>query len=288
MTDRANRHSATPAGGRRTHPHPTQGHPTQGHRTQAHRTGALRMGALRTGALRTRALRRALLAGAALLLAACSGGLTPEGQDTAAQFAGLDRILRDRLPGVIPGPAAPAPGDLPPLIVVDAPAATGPALDAAIASRGARATLAVSGTNADVVTWQSPDAVSLALLGPGVLIATRGLGTDLHAADAAASATALARGTPQRVRRVHRHIGGDQRLADRVHDCTIALAGPETVQIGTTARRTQRFEERCEDGPGGPGFVNIYWRDPSRPVIWQSQQWVDPEIGHIRLQLLRE
>jgi len=230
-----------------------------------------------------RRLRRALLAGAALLMAACSGGLPPEGRETATQFTGLDQLLRDRLPAA----ARPASGDLPPIIVLDAPAA-GPALDAAIASRGARATLVVAGRNADVVTWRSPDAVSLALLGPGVLIATRGLGTDLHAADAAASAAALARGTPQRVRRVHRRLGGDQRLADSVHDCTIALVGPETVQIGTTTRRTQRFEERCDDGAGGPGFVNQYWRDASRPVIWQSDQWVDPAIGHIRLQLTRE
>lgn len=214
-----------------------------------------------------------------ILVAGCSGGLPVEGPQPGAQFSGLDSVLQPRA-------ARPAVPGQPVLVVAGAGAAQG-LLGAEIPQRNARATLLPSGRNGPVTSWQTADAVSLALQAPGVLIATRGLGEDLHIAEAAASAAALARGAPAGTRRVHRSLGGDQQLAETVYRCDISVAGPETLRLGATTRRTLRLVERCEGGAAG-SFVNSYWRDPLRPVIWQSEQWIGPDVGSIRLQLLAE
>lgn len=211
-------------------------------------------------------------------LAACSGGLAPEGRDPGGQqFAGLDGLVAERMPR----PAAAPEG---PVRIVEA-AAPQPRLRAALPRRGTSADLVAVGQNGDVVTWVSPDEVSLALLEPGVLIATRGLGQDLHIAEAGGSAAALAGGSPGAAARRHLRLGGDQRLAESRHDCTLVAAGPEALRLDDRTVRTLRFEERCSGGVAG-SFVNRYWRDATRPVIWQSEQWIGPEVGHVRLQRL--
>lgn len=232
------------------------------------------------GARRRRAwpVLAGLLAG---LLAGCSGGQGDAGRDAETQFAGLEELLAGRLPGR-GTPAAEGPT----LIVVDPDAPPEPVLLAELPARDARALLEISGRNGPVTTWRTIDEVSLSLRAPGVLIASRGLGEDLHAADAEATAAALGRGSGAAVRRSHRSLGGDQRLVGATFDCTLVATGRETLQLGEVRRPTLRFEERCS-GPAG-SFTNRYWRDPSRPLLWQSVQWISPEVGSIRLQHLVE
>jgi hypothetical protein len=232
------------------------------------------------------------LATAALLcaLSACSGGAPSEGGSTQSQLAGFDEALAGALRGSAPAappqlvildepPAAEAPR----LVIAAAPTTTPPALLAVeLPARGASARLVPSGQNGDVTTWRSADAVSLSLRAPGVLIATRGLSPDLHIADAGATAAALARGTPGRTGRQHRWLDGN--LVPQVTDysCDLVLAGRERIETAGRHRDTLRFEERCTDG-GQESFVNIYWRDPARPIVWQSVQWVGEELGALRM-----
>ena len=215
-----------------------------------------------------------LVAAMALGLAACSGGQGDGVLTDGSQFAGLDEVLR----------RAPRATDTPPLVVLAAPGAAQGVLAAELPARDARATLRVDGRNRQVTTWRTQDDVSLALADPGVLIATRGLGDDLHIADAAETRAALSAGRGGEVRRSHVRVGADQRTRSTAYRCTLAPAGPETVRLGDRQRPTQRWEETCS-GPDG-GFTNLYWRDPARPIVWQSEQWIGPELGSIRLQLI--
>ena len=232
---------------------------------------------LRGGAeTRRRALSAALLAGA-LALAGCSGGQGDGALDESAQFAGLDRIFGGERA------ATEAP---PPLVIVAAPGAAQGRLRAELPTRNAQAILRFDGRNDTVTTWRTQDAVSLGLADPGVLIATRGLGEDLHIADAAQTIAALADGRGGSARRTHVTVGADQQARGTGIDCTLATAGRETLTLGERQRPALRIEERC-DGPQG-SFTNIYWRDPTRPVIWQSVQWIGPEVGSIRLQFLSD
>ncbi len=220
----------------------------------------------------------------ALLLAACSGGAPSEAVGTQPQFAGLDRALAGAVGGI---PAAARPSAEPALVIIDGPgAASGSLLAVEIPARGASARLTPSGRNGAVTTWRSVDAVSLSLRAPGVLVATRGLGEDLMIADANATAAALARATPGSVARRHRRLDGDLALGSEAYACSLALVGPERIEIAGRLRHTLRFEERCAGASGENGqvgFTNLYWRDAARPVLWQSVQWVGPELGHIRL-----
>ena len=210
-----------------------------------------------------------------LALAGCSGGpVTQDGGGREEQFAGLTRLLP--LPGLTPGPAA-----APPVVIADS--APDRRLVAELASRNARAQLAEAGRNGPVTTWLTADAISLSLTAPGVVIATRGLGDDLHVADVAATVAALtaARGA-EGLRRTHRIVDGGQRLTSTDYVCTLRPQGRDRLQIGDSQRTALRFEETCKDG-AGTSFTNRYWRAPDRAQIWASEQWLGAELGSITL-----
>jgi hypothetical protein len=232
----------------------------------------------------TRARLAFALLGAALALAGCSGGTPSEAVGSQPQFAGLDRAMA----GMVGGAAGRAQPRL--VIVGDPAAAPAPLLSVEIPARGASARLAPSGRNGAVVTWRSVDAVSLSLRAPGVLVGTRGLGEDLIVADARATADALMRAAPGPVARRHRRLDGEMRLGTESYDCTLTLAGRERIEHNGRPRDTWRFEERCTpaaataSGSAAPGgFTNLYWRDATRPVLWQSLQWIGPELGQLRI-----
>jgi hypothetical protein len=245
------------------------------------------------------AVTRALVAALCLCaLAACTGGLGPEGGSAQSQFAGFDEALAGALRSA-PRPAAapaspprlvilddPAPAEAPRLIIRDDPApppVPGPLLAVEIPARGTAARLVPSGQNGAVTTWRSVDAVSLSLRAPGVLVASRGLGEDLVAADAAATAAALSRAAPGPVQRRHRSLDGNLVLGSTAYDCALTLVGRERIEVGGRPRDTLRFQERCTDASGG-SFLNTYWRDAAGPTVRQSEQWVGPDVGVLRVQ----
>lgn len=120
------------------------------------------------------------------------------------------------------------------------------------------------GKNEDIVTYYTPDQISLSFRG-GVLVATRGLGFDLMIAD-----VDLGRGgfPPQGeiVRRVHETLNGDNTIRTQHFFCEIEYPS-----------RT-RLVERCDDG--GVSFENTYnfGLDGS---IKSSRQWISEERGYI-------
>ncbi|WP_201157799.1 YjbF family lipoprotein [Rhodobaculum claviforme] len=217
----------------------------------------------------TRAITAGLGLAFALGLAACSGGQRDSTTATETQLPGLERLVGGGR-------------DAPPLVIV-APGAASAPLGAEIPARDARATLVRVGRNGAVTTWRSADAVGLSLRAPGVLVATRGLGEDLHIADAAATAAALAAGRDGAVPRSHDRLGGDQRLVRTRLDCTLTRTGRDTLTLEGTSRTADRHEEACTPEGGGPGFVNRYWRDPASGAVLASEQWIGPELGHVRL-----
>lgn len=205
-------------------------------------------------------------------LAGCSGG--PQDSAPGAggqQFAGLERVL-----GRDPPPT---------LIVMEQDGTPPERLAAELPVREARALLLREGRNGAVTTWRTLDAATLALRDPGVLVATRGLGDDLHIADAQATADALTAGRGGAVARAHLRLGGDQRLVRTEYACTLTAAGRETVTLDQQTRTALRFDESCTPADGGPGtgFTNSYWRDPAGRTLWRSRQWIGAELGHIDL-----
>ncbi|MGY6634338.1 MAG: YjbF family lipoprotein [Alkalilacustris sp.] len=218
-------------------------------------------------------LRLAAAVAAATALTACSDGLSDSAANVETQFPGLDRLVA-RVTGRAPSTPPP---------VVLAPGMTQSLLSAELPTRGTQATLAQVGRNGPVTTWRTADGVSIALRGPGVVVATRGLGADIHIADAAETAAALAAGRTAEVTRRTDRLGGDRRLTRTTLDCTITLAARDRFPGPSGPRPVDRFEELCVPRDGSAGHTNRYWRDPVGGGLVASEQWIGAEEGFLRL-----
>ena len=149
-----------------------------------------------------------------------------------------------------------------------------------VPSRGAAATLIRAGQNGDKVTWISPDGIGLTYRG-GILIATRGFGDDLMAADVADLARGLRAG--RLAVRVHDYLDGEDQILRRTFQCDLQGGGSETIEIVERVYRTRVVEEVCRTRGGG--FTNRYWIDGSGRIL-QSVQFVSPQVGFVVTQRL--
>jgi hypothetical protein len=125
------------------------------------------------------------------------------------------------------------------------------------------------GENKGVVTFYTPDQVSLSFR-DGVLVATRGLGFDLMYAEVSESIRAIAskNGT---IVRTHETLRGDNTLMKRTFQCAV-----RTSEYG-------KVVEGCSDGE--VDFQNVYsfGRDGK---LNSSKQWIGEERGYIFVEVL--
>ncbi|MDH3263202.1 MAG: YjbF family lipoprotein [Paracoccaceae bacterium] len=159
--------------------------------------------------------------------------------------------------------------------------ATRPLLFAELPSRDARATFVIGGENRGHVTWLGADGIGLVLRG-GVLTSTRGLGPDLLASDTAAAEAAIRRGEGSATRS-HRYLGGENQVIARNFACGYISEGRATIEIVGTRHATRVVTERCAGGR--THFENRYWIGADG-FVWQSTQWIGPEIGAVTLKQL--
>ncbi|NKX43831.1 YjbF family lipoprotein [Roseicyclus persicicus] len=182
-------------------------------------------------------------------------------------------------------------------------AATGPALTAATvppavvaqlqgplilveATRlGSASLMTRVGQNGPDATWRSPEDWGITLGAGGLLRSTRGLGFDLMATDVRPVAAALAARRTGPVDRLMVRLDGEAQELREVHSCTLRLDGPEPVVIAGASRSLTRMTETCQ--AGADRYENIYRLDSAGRTI-QSDQWVGPEIGHLRITRLKE
>ncbi len=112
----------------------------------------------------------------------------------------------------------------------------------------------------------------------GLVVATRGLGDDLMAADVSGVRAALAAGGGP-ARRVHETLDAQDRILRRSYDCVVAPAGTETIALPTRQVTALRFDESCT-GPA-VAFNNIYWLDDAGRIL-QSRQLVSSTVAYLR------
>lgn len=238
----------------------------------------------------TRGMRAVAALAGMLALAACSSG-GQFGDDQSVTLTAIADRLRSSVaqdegeagvPRIRPGQRV----SVDPSVIAGV---TTPLMLAHVVDRGAVASLAPVGVNGGVVTWQSPDGVSLSFAG-GMMVATRGLNGDLIGADVIGSLGAVRDGRPATVTRVHRMLDGELELLSDRYTCTVTVDGPETISIAGRERATLRMTESCSgsDSLGDAEFTNVYWRDAQRNIVWQSRQWVGRGVGVVNLQRLVE
>lgn len=124
------------------------------------------------------------------------------------------------------------------------------------------------GKNEDVVTFYTPDQVSLSFR-DGILVATRGLGFDLMYAEVSESIRAVTSKDGTIMRR-HETLRGDDTLMIRSFQCVVS-----TPEYG-------KVVENCSDGE--VNFQNMYnfTRDGK---LNSSKQWISEERGYIFVEI---
>lgn len=138
------------------------------------------------------------------------------------------------------------------------------------------------GQNGDAITWGAIGGYSVTTEN-GLVIATRGFGNDLMAADPGNVLSAIRNGGGETTRVVE-YLTGTDHIAKADLACSIEARGQETVQIIDETFEANRFEETCQNDQ--IGFMNVYWTTANGQVV-QSQQWLSFSLGHITTQMVQ-
>lgn len=126
-----------------------------------------------------------------------------------------------------------------------------------------------------VRTWQSRDDIQV-VDRAGILVATRGLGHDLMAADIAGLQAALS-GGPAQYARTWVHVDGQLNRVHRSAHCRLTVQGRQTHHAPLQAVAVTVLAEVC--GAGNPVTNTYHIADDG--LMWWSRQWVSDQIGMV-------
>ena len=136
-------------------------------------------------------------------------------------------------------------------------------------------------------TWISPDHLSLGMK-EGMIIATRGFGNDIYAADVDKTLLALKAGHE---RAVTEHfitpLSGSSRVERLAFRCLVTWDSRQNVPLSVSyTADADLFSETCRNGQ--IDFQNLFWVDRGSRQVVQSRQWISAETGDIALRLVVE
>lgn len=131
--------------------------------------------------------------------------------------------------------------------------------------------------NGSEQTWASQSGFT-ATYRDGLLVATRGLGSDLMASDTGQVRAMLAQGGGQAQRAVD-FLDDFDRIETVRFACEIAAQGREVVDLGLRQPELAKYEETCSSPK--LVFTNIYWLDGAGEIL-QSRQFVSQTVAYLR------
>ncbi len=214
------------------------------------------------------ATRLGATAAALALLAGC-------GNDTGARnplVAAVGQMAKAALPK---GKAAPAAAEAAaaPVSRAELAAFGKPILRVRSERLGQDGFLTIADTKADVTTWTAQGQATFSLR-DGILIQTRGLGSDLMSADTPSLAQ-LSSGASYP--RVYYFLGEDDRGTRRTYDCVASVVGNETIEVFGVSHAVTHVSEECSR-PNSK-VTNDFWIEEK--AIRKSRQWASSRIGYI-------
>lgn len=141
-------------------------------------------------------------------------------------------------------------------------------LSAKIPARSAEALLILVAVNQGVETWQTGDDVSISMRN-GVVVGTRGLGSDVIASDVSQTLAALAgrQAGPYAVTRSY--LTADNQIERVTATCTMAGADAQGLRV-----------ESCKSPQGD--YLSTYRLDASGRVA-ASSQWIGPQVQDLNM-----
>lgn len=149
-----------------------------------------------------------------------------------------------------------------------------PILQVAVPARSIAALLSPSDVKGNVVTWSSQDGMTFTLR-DGILIQTRGLGPDLMSAQAPSVAQLLTDGGTHE--RAYYFLGPDDQPMRRKYECTVAIAGRETMEILERSYSVTHVVETCSRPQGS--MKNEYWIDGS--TVRRAHELLSGGAGYV-------
>ncbi|WP_157971039.1 YjbF family lipoprotein [Pseudogemmobacter bohemicus] len=132
-----------------------------------------------------------------------------------------------------------------------------------------------AGDNGPVRNWLSADNYTVSEH-KGVVVATRGFGFDLMAADPGPTLSAIASGSNEIYSRRMRYLTADNHSTWLQAGCKMTEAGSD--------KGLRRFDESCE--ARGNKFTNSYWVGPEG-TIRSTRQWISTGTGTMVLSWIR-
>ena len=145
---------------------------------------------------------------------------------------------------------------------------SGPQTEVSLSFRGFKFPMRELERDGNVVTYVAEDGAQMELR-DGILIATRGFGTDLMSS-AQPSLGELTRGAAHK--RTDFYLDGTDTMLRRDFDCTVAAGDGGKGPAGT-----RHIRQTCTSPDGF--IVNDYWLRGGR--IAQSSQWVSAYAGYV-------
>ncbi len=156
-----------------------------------------------------------------------------------------------------------------------------PVMLVTVENRMQQALVAELQTNGGVQTWSSVDDVTLSLR-KGMIVATRGFGADLMAADVPGIPLGITGTTTHR--RVHTLLNDEDQAVRTVFACTFQWPEPETITVVEITYHVTRISESC--AAGQVAFQNEYWLSKDRHLR-KSRQWISPDVGFLTVEDVR-
>lgn len=157
----------------------------------------------------------------------------------------------------------------------------GPILHARIPARGLDADLALRDRDGDVATWTTGSGTTFTFR-EGVLIETRGLGSDLMSASAPAPAQLMQTGVPYR--RSWYVTAANAGVEQRVYTCSTQSLGSERLNVAGRTETALHLQETCLRAAGK--LTSDYWLDGA--VIRKSRQWASPGAGYAEFEIVKD
>ncbi|WP_158965126.1 YjbF family lipoprotein [Chachezhania sediminis] len=148
--------------------------------------------------------------------------------------------------------------------------ATGePVIFVEVPNREAQAFLGLRGRNGPNDTWLTNDNISISY-NDGVIVATRGLGSDVMTVDVSEVLPAI-RGRRSEAMRVNRYLNGEGHIVPEVYFCDYARTPGVVADTALGPRSSTKIVEVCQGRERT--FENIYWYAPGgKPLM--SRQWI--------------
>jgi hypothetical protein len=203
----------------------------------------------------------------ALLLSACGNDIEPTSNGALLKSLSSSGMARIR------GGSAPEPMTRARLAEV-----VTPVMLMTIERTGVEALFAEIETSRGVETWSSVDDITISLRN-GVIVATRGFGADLMAANV--PAVSLASGGGQGHTRQHSTLNGEDQPVQTDFTCRFSQDGVKAVDIVQISYSLTHVVETC--AAGDLSFQNDFWLG-SDQKIRKSRQWISPEVGFITIE----